>query len=298
LNFKLINREQINTRQWDDLVKSNSFYAVYNLSEYLDSVSENWCVLCDENYTGGIALPYKVKLGVKFCYTPFFVSFLEWIGATPPDWKQSIDLIHREFKFFHLFIKHGFDTNKRNVYQLIPANKPPQHNTQANRMLKKFEKSGMTISFTNSPERILRIIQTELPKKVRSLDTQSLKRLDNLVNKLHQMGLVHTVVVTNNENIVGGLILIQLNENVLYLKGAFYSEAKKEVAMYASMQVAIQFAQRHNLLFDFGGSQVDGVRRFNLNLGGTDHYYQTLEWDNSPLWFRWAKKINKLMHSS
>ncbi len=298
MNFKLIDRENINTEKWDNLVKSNVSHAVYNLSDYLDSVSENWCILTNENYTGGIALPYKIKLGVKFCYTPFFVSFLEWMGTEPSNWDECLDLIYREFKSFHLFIRQGFDAKKLNVYQLIPETNTPQYNTQANRMLKRFEKSGMTISFTKSSEKILKIIQTELPKKVRSLNDQSLKKLDFLINKLDQIELAHFIIVTDKEKVVGGLILVQFNKTILYLKGAFYPEAKKEGAMYASMHFAIQYSQRNNLIFDFGGSQVSGVRRFNLNLGGIDNYYHTLEWDNSPCWFRWAKKINKLIHSN
>ncbi len=298
MNFRIIDRRQINTEWWDNLVKSNVSHTVYNLSSYLDSVSENWCILTNKNHTGGIALPYKIKLGIKFCYTPFFVSFLEWMGTEPSNWNECLELIHREFKSFHLFVKQGFNTEKINIYQTIPADKIPQINSQAIRMLKKFEQSGMSISFTKSPEQIIDIIQTELPRKVRSLNTNSLKRLAHLVDQFNQLELAHFVTVKNNEKVVGGLILIQFNETILYLKGAFYPEAKKKGAMYASMQYSIDFAQANNLNFDFGGSQVEGVRRFNLNLGGTDLYYNTLTWDNSPVWFRLAKKINTFIRLS
>ena len=65
------------------------------------------------------------------------------------------------------------------------------------------------------------------------------------------------------------------------------------------LQYAIDFQHPHvvayvkekGLLFDFGGSRVEGVRRFNVNLGGKDSFYSSIEWNNAPFWFNWLKKM-------
>ncbi|MEY3237827.1 MAG: hypothetical protein RI883_1928, partial [Bacteroidota bacterium] len=75
--MKIIQREHIDTKKWDALVSSSSDNAVFSLSTYLDAVAENWCVLTDDEYSKGIALPFTVRIGIKVIYTPIFVRYLE-----------------------------------------------------------------------------------------------------------------------------------------------------------------------------------------------------------------------------
>jgi hypothetical protein len=93
---------------------------------------------------------------------------------------------------------------------------------------------------------------------------------------------------------LGGISLLQNNQKLLYLKGAFEDQAKKNGAMYGAMNHAIQVAHSMNLSFDFGGSRVPGVREFNLTLGGEDVSYDMLSWDNSPRWFKLIKRVKEL----
>ena len=92
-------------------------------------------------------------------------------------------------------------------------------------------------------------------------------------------------------------MLIDFNQTVLYLKGAFTDEAKKNGAMYAAMNSAIQQAKLAGKNFDFGGSRVEGVRHFNLQLGGMDRVYYYHQWDNSPFWYRWVKQLRKALRN-
>jgi hypothetical protein len=111
------------------------------------------------------------------------------------------------------------------------------------------------------------------------------------VTQFKQQQKVHIVHVLKAGKSVGGLILLESNHRLLYLKGAFTEESKKEGAMYGAMQRAIDLAKEKGLLFDFGGSRVEGVRRFNVNLGGKDSFYSSIEWNNAPFWFNWLKKL-------
>ncbi len=97
-------------------------------------------------------------------------------------------------------------------------------------------------------------------------------------------------MATLNGEEVGGVILIHFNGRTLYLKGAFTKDAKHNGAMYAVMHSAILSTVNRNERFDFGGSNAEGVRRFNVNLGGKDEFYSCMEWDRLPRWFKLAQK--------
>jgi hypothetical protein len=290
--LKIIQREHIDTKKWDALVSSSSDNAVFSMSTYLDAVAENWCVLTDDNYSKGIALPYTVRLGIKVVYTPIFVRYLEWFGEEIENLETIKTLIQNEFQQGQLNSNINFENKKSDefIFQISDIQEEQVINSQVKRMLSKFDKAGFTIHLEADEAEILKIINAELPQKVKSLNDKSLTSLEALVKSLKMNQLLKVVAVKKENTLVGGLFLVEFNHSLLYLKGAFTPDSKKEGAMYGVMQYAIELAKKHTKRFDFGGSRVEGVRRFNVNLGGKDVTYHSFEWDNSPLWFKILKR--------
>lgn len=293
--MKFIQRKDIDLIKWDALVRSDSENSVFSLSSYLDTVSENWCVLTDEKYSNGIALPFSNKLGIKTCYTPIFVRLLDWCGERKIEDQTLISLLKKEFVAGQLSSSMLLADEKKEdyIYQTIEKNQIVELNSQAKRMLAKFKKSAMACEFITSTDEVFRHIYSELPQKVSSLNDQSLGSLEKLVAVLQAENSLKVLVVKEKEIVVGGIFLVEFNGSLLYLKGAFTAESKKEGAMYAIMEKAITYSGKKGLNFDFGGSRVEGVRRFNVNLGGKDCVYYSYNWDNAPFWFKWLKKAKQ-----
>jgi hypothetical protein len=262
------------------------------MSTYLDAVAENWCVLTDDEYSKGIALPFTVRIGIKVIYTPIFVRYLEWFGDEIEKLETIKTIIQNEFQQGQLSSTVCFENKKSDefIFQIIENQDEQSINSQAKRMLSKFDKAGFEIDLNSGADEILKIINSELPQKVKSLNDKSLTSLEALVKSMKKNQLLKVVAVKKESTIVGGLFLVEFNQTLLYLKGAFTAESKKEGAMYGVMQFAIELAKEHKKRFDFGGSRVEGVRRFNVNLGGKDVIYHSYEWDNSPLWFKILKR--------
>jgi hypothetical protein len=118
-----------------------------------------------------------------------------------------------------------------------------------------------------------------------------LNTLEVLIDAMKHSFFHRTIEVKNGDQVVGGLILVEYKNSLLYLKGAFSKESKDQGAMYAAMNEAIAYARSNSLRFDFGGSRVEGVRRFNINLGGQDVHYAVLKWNHAPFWFNFLKKM-------
>ena len=290
--MKIIQREHIDIQKWNALVSSSPNNSVFSLSTYLDAVAENWCVLTDDQYSKGIALPYTVRLGIKVVYTPIFVRYLEWFGEEIENLETIKAIIQNEFQHGQLSSTVCFENKKSDefIFQISENQDEQVINSQAKRMLSKFEKAGFAIHLEADEEEILKIIKAELPQKVKSLNDKSLTSLEALVKSLKKHHLLQVIAVKKEDTLAGGLFLVEFNQSLLYLKGAFTPESKKEGAMYGVMQYAIELAKAQNKRFDFGGSRVEGVRRFNVNLGGKDVTYHSFEWDNSPLWFKILKR--------
>ncbi|MCE2683027.1 MAG: GNAT family N-acetyltransferase [Cryomorphaceae bacterium] len=297
--MKFISRENIDCQKWDDLVAKTTGASVFSLSSYLDEIAENWMVYVDENYTKGIAVPFAVRLGVKTCYTPIFITNLEWLGENVDDLVQFSMEVKDLFPIGNFCLRQPLvELNSEEfIEQIIPSDSNLSLGSQAKRMINKSEKQAYRITYTSNKAEIFSLIRSELLPKISSLSEASIQRLEKSMDKMSERGHLQVLSVFQGEQCLGGLLLIDFNQTVLYLKGAFTDEAKKNGAMYAAMNSAIQQAKLAGKNFDFGGSRVEGVRHFNLQLGGMDRVYYYHQWDNSPFWYRWVKQLRKALRN-
>jgi len=295
--MKFISRDNIDLQKWDELVLKTPGSSVFSLSVYLDEIAENWMVYVDENYTKGIAVPFATRLGVKTCYTPIFITALEWLGEDCEDRVTFFEEAKSIFPLGNFCIRQKIEKQDFSTYveQIIQPKSEIEMGSQAKRMLNKSQKVGHRIELSNDLQPILLIIRTELLPKITSLTEASIERMEQALRRLDALQLLRILSVYDKQQFIGGLFLIDFNDTVLYLKGAFTEEAKKNGAMYNAMNFAIQEAQNEGKAFDFGGSRVEGVRHFNHQLGGSDRSYFCYQWDNSPSWYRVMKSFRNLL---
>ena len=117
--------------------------------------------------------------------------------------------------------------------------------------------------------------------------------MKNQLKELIQKAVIEKVLTVYQIPDVGGIVCLENKEQVFYLKGAVDAESKKNGGMYLAINSAICEALEKEKAFDFGGSKVDGVKRFNFNLGGSDSVYYNYSNSNYPWWYKALKRILK-----
>lgn len=301
--MRLIQPSETDKRHWDTLVASaiaNGRADVFAYSWYLDACAQDWCILADDAFENGIALPFTVKLGVKAISPPIFVRNLDFMGSDDAFPLRAMAFMWQHFKVAHLQLASTFDlssstsdfrlsTFDSRTHQTISAS--PILNSQANRMIKKASKNGITVQETANWKPVLEIIRQELSEKISEFTPENLQRLEKLVSALEREKQLHCLGIYRNGILEGGMIFMDSANKRVYLKGAATRETRDMGGMYLCMHEAILQAIGANKLFDFGGSEVEGVRRFNLNLGGTDRHYYIYSWNNAPWWFNFTKQM-------
>lgn len=283
MQFVTVNSEEIK-KEWDELVSFHGA-SIFSESIYLDATAENWSILYTNDFKSGMACPYVVKGGVKILVTPFFNRFMEWIGDSVPE-QEIMEALKSKFPVADLQVGRGFSLNQR-IYQKLDAGKM-KLNQQAKRSLNK-SMEYMVKREENIPV-MMELLRNELQNRIHGINAQTLPVLEKLVKgyknqRLEQLNLYESI------NWLGGLWILETNETVLYLKGTTTEEAKKSGGMYKLMLTAIEYADSKGKVFDFGGSNVESVRRFNLNFGAEDVVYSQLRWNNAPFWWRIVKMI-------
>ena len=286
--MKIVERENIDTEKWNALVDQTKDAAFFSYAWYLDATAENWCVLVNDNYSAGIALPYSKRLGVETLYTPIFVRYIEWLGDKR-ELKTCETFIRKRFKNIHISMRQkvlgvGYSAF---VFQVLNPNKERRIGSQAKRMLKKAVKNDIQVTKSNNYLRIFEVINIELKNKITGIDKDSLKTLDRLFEAASKEKVLRSYEIEN----CGGIVCLAHEGQMLYLKGTVLSRTKEVGGMYKALNNAINEAHENKMIFDFGGSRVDGVKRFNHNLGGEDVEYYSYKVDKTPFWFKFARRI-------
>ena len=289
-----IENKNLDKKNWDTLVTHNNAF-IFDYSWYLDAVTDNWGVLfIDDNKSKGIAVSFTEKLGQKIVAPSYFHRASSWIGNWSNQEKQeALKFISSLFKGGNLAFEDTEINQENYYYQIIQpsTNYEEAYHTQAKRMLSKAHKSVITLDNQFDKSFFLKLVIQELGKKVEMWNTAAVDKFSSLIDALIQNNSFHFIEIKHNNKTAGGLIIMQLDNRHIYLKGVCIPEVKKLGGMYAAMDRAISYAMEKNAIFDFGGSRVEGVARFNNNLGGINQFYAYKSWNEYPFWFKTLKKI-------
>ncbi len=288
--MKILQRENIDIDRWNELVEKNDNSSVFSYSWYLDAVAENWCILVDNGYSKGIALPFTNKMGVKTIYTPVFVRYLEVLGESE-NLEDIKKVILSHFKHIDFSTKQNVfgKSSKKWMHQIISFDHDRKIGSQAKRSLKKAIKNGLEVKIHTDISSVLEITHSELTGKFEGLNSVSMHSLDNLMRTIEKQ---KRSIVFEIESL-GGIVCISDKKQLTYLKGAVTEEAKKNGGMYLVLDTAINYAKENGLTFDFGGSRVEGVKKFNHNLGGIDASYYNYQSNKYPFWYTLWKKLKR-----
>lgn len=290
--MQLIKQSEINREKWDALVINSPKATIYNQSLFLDALAENWMLLTNDDYSAGLPIPFTIRAGVKGIYTPNFCrefSFIGFANLSDSEITQSIQLLQNEFKFCSLNLVENYFQGQveQKVFQQLSSIQ--SLNSQAKRSCKKFEKSGLILEKT-IVDTVLPIVSEELLAKVKSLRKIDLDRFEQMIYSLPIDQLLVLGVKDENQWL-GGLIFIHWKNKLHYIKGGAKELAKNDGAMFAMMNNMINYTVENQLELDFGGSNVEGVQRFNKSFGATDQQYLEWKWNHSPKWFLLLQKL-------
>ena len=287
----LQHHSKIDKSRWDKLVDSDQKALVFNKSYYLDAVCDNWYLYHDDLYSCGIVICSTTKLGISSVFPPFFHRSCDLVGDLSifkvEDF-ESILLSNFKYGIFqtsHLFPFKKTQQKKDLVFQEISEDIVLSN--QAKRKIKNVEKLyKVELKYNIKSEDLIALIFEVLPAKVNFFKTKSSHSIKKLIQQAGLIGDLYSIGGFIDGNLVGGLFVLKYKGRMIYLKGACKDEFLNEGMMYYLMNALIVKAKKENLVFDFGGSNIEGVKYFNTKFGGKDISYNMYQWNNSPFWFK------------
>jgi hypothetical protein len=294
--MRIVERKDIDEVLWNSWCENSSEFSPFSRLAYLDAVADNLLFVVNEDQTGGLALPYLERMGVKTLYTPVFCRWIMWLGENRPSVSELTIFVCTYFKQAAVYTHdHIFEGEKETLIYQILEKADFALNSQVRRKLKKAANENWQISWDAPIDNALFAIESSLKNKFATLENTSFPKLRRLALNLKFSGLLRVISLLNKEGeTVGSLLLIVDKKHCLYLKGACEESTKMAGGMYFLMNAAINFAFDNDFIFDFGGSRIPGVRKFNLSFGSRDKNYHYNAWNRGPFWYSILKSIRHI----
>ncbi|MDB0062656.1 hypothetical protein N9F27_01015 [Crocinitomicaceae bacterium] len=290
--MKLVERENIDESKWRLWFEKSRQSQPFLSLDYLDAVSKNLVFLLNDDESGGMPLPYFEKFGVQALYTPVFCRWIDWIGENPIKKEVLTEFLATQFKVVDIYFRQellsGDSTDL--IYQKVTP-ESFKLNQQAKRKIKSFEKTRLNITSEINIEAGVEFLRKELSNRIETLHDADFDLLGQVISKSHKNNLLHQFSFFDEDELAGTIFLIETEQSMLYLKGTCTAKWKNTGGMYALIHQGIQLAFESNRTFDFGGSRVDGVRKFNRCFGGEDQHYYGYSWNDGPIWYKALKEL-------
>lgn len=286
--MRFIPRNKIDIERWNQLVSEDEATPC-DYSWFLDAVAENWYVYVSDEYSKGIAFTTKTNLGVENVVVAPYVRQNRFYGVwSSTEMEAFVSSLQKKFKGGIFQTDKKISSHVRTCQILQDA---MELSTHAKRNLKKAEKNHLFSRITDQIEPSFSLMKDELSVKIKSFDTFHQAVLLQLLQNLQKNDCLIIREIVMDDKVLGGLFFFRGKERILFLKGSATPEGKKLGGMYLAMLDQIKETLSQKLLFDFDGSEVPGVQRFNEYFGAENSTYYQIQWDNNPFWYRLIKKL-------
>ena len=304
--IKHLTHNMIDKRRWDDCIAKSFNGSVYAWSWYLDIVHPDWEALIENDYERVMPLTHSRKLLLSYMFQPFFVQQLgvysqstlsaddveRFVRAIPAKYKI---VRYRLNEFNKVDYELGIYEPHRNVvldliydYQSLCNN----YNNNTKRNLIKANSAGLTIDKDVKAETIIKLFAENRGRDVEHWKEKEYKRLLDLVDTAiyHECCFVCGVNDIEGRTIAGGIFMCSHDRIIFLFSGSDESYKNKHALTFLLDNMIREFSES-KYIFDFEGSDNDGLFRFYKGFGGKEVYYPEVKYNNLKGIFKIASKI-------
>lgn len=302
--IRYIAYKDIDKNKWDDCLLNASNGLIFGFSFYLDAVCDEWDALVMDEYDAVFPITRKSKLGIHYLFNPIFALQLGIFSKEPVTFELVSEFISRippKIKLTDIYLNYGnsFESKEytisQKVCQKINLSKPYEeiaihYSTNLKRNLSKARKNKLEIVLSSDEKTVVKLFRENGGEDIKDITDQHFIRLEKLIANLKEKKCVKIYECWLGKEQIASACFSVSNNRIIYIKGGSTKTGRELGAMHLIMDEVIHLNSGKNLVFDFGGSSIPQVARFNANFGAEDYNYTRIYKNNLPFF---AKLITK-----
>ncbi len=303
-DIKYVSYTEIDFIKWDACIENSLNGIVFAYSWYLKSVSDEWDALILNDYDAVFPITRKSKFGLNYFYNPIFALQLgvfskvtlsndlinRFINCIP----SKIKLIDINLNFGNKLIDSSFDISDKSCqfidlkdnYEIIFQ----KYSTNLKRNLTKAKKNNLEIVLSLNTENVVKLFKENRGGALKEITEDHYFRLNTLLAEMQKRKIGKIYECWLGKELIASAFFSITNNRIIYIKGGNTQKGRDLGAMHFIMDEVIHLNSKSNLIFDFGGSSIPQVVRFNHTFGANDYVYQRLYRNRLPFFLKLLKK--------
>lgn len=300
-SIEIIPAHQIDQTKWDRRVELSENGLIYSQSAYLNTICDNWHGVVLNDYEAIMALPWRKKMGIRYLYQPAFIQQLGVMGSDIRDknllWKEIFsfskygDLLlnfsNTDLAPAPASLKTNFiiDLSKGYEQIFISYKKDLQQN------LKKAQREEMITVTGHEIELAVSAYISSYKERFNHVTARDYNNFKNLCFHLQEQNRCFTKKVVTKEGALLSIGLFLEDAKRIYnIMNTTTAKGRGSEANHFLLDAVIREYAGRELLFDFEGSDLPGVRNFYEKFGAVNQPYFHFHFNKLPPVLRWFKR--------
>lgn len=288
--IRFVRHQDIDPAKWDSTVLSSRFASRLATFELLNTLTAyaGWDALIEDDYAAVMPLPHRIRWGVPYIYTPFFISGLGIFSPKTVDARKTSTFFHaipHKFRQVDLILNIENDTSllDTDILQCVSHQLGLQqpyptlfHSFSQNTKRNIRTAQRHSLSITDNPDVLdytINLFRKYRGKSkavnFRDCDYDTLRKTAVLLHKAGALDLRGALTPTG-ELAAGALFLKEPGRTLFWFSGRDGS-LSSACPMFFILNEYIKENAGENLILDFNGSSDENVARLYRSFGGTPY---------------------------
>ena len=290
--------------KWDKCIHDAKNEIVFAYSWFLDAVFDSWDALILNDYEAIFPITKKSKFGLHYLFNPIFAMQLGVFSKNEISselLEQFFQSIPSKIKLIDINLNYGndyqgvaFEVSEKKCqsidlsesYEVISK----KYSSNIKRNLSKARKNKLEIVLSIETDRVVSLFKENRGNSLKEMKDEQYIRLNTLLQKMRENKVAKIYECWIGKELIASACFSVYNGRIIYIKGGSSQKGRDFGAMHLIMDEVIHLNSGSNVIFDFGGSSVAQVARFNHSFGAVDYSYQRLYRNKLPLLVRLLKK--------
>lgn len=273
----------INQQKWDACISKHPNGLIYAQYDYLDHMCDHWSGLVVGDYEAIMPLPWRRKYGFRYYYIPPFIQQLGFIGDTSLLRSLQEELIQkiRGYAWYgdlHLnFSNHVLASElhcKNRTNFIIDLNRSyfeiyKDYHPDLKNLIYKIPQEHFQYSSDHDFKQVIDRYQQQYGQRMPHLSAHDFIRLGELCKFYNER---KQCIIRSTQSVDGQVLsetlLLRDQRRIYHLLNTTFPKGRDLHSNHWLMDQILREYANHDLIFDFEGSDLPGVKSFYKKFGG------------------------------
>jgi hypothetical protein len=298
--------KNIDKEKWNHCIAHSVNELIYAYSWYLDMVTPGWDAIILDEYRAVMPLPWSEKYGIKYLLPPLFTQQLGIFSTDLPSEElthQFIATVPAKFRYMQVHLNEynpvrndkGYLIQLKNNHEIDLSYSYEKlyedYNRNCKRNIKKAENCGLEIRSDITALTFVTFVKDNLEEQLKLLKRKDYHKLEVLTEDLLNRQSGELYGCYSADGVLCGTALFLLTRRRCIFSVCASSEYGKQCqAMYLLVNNQIRKYAGSGKIFDFSGSNIEGIAYFNSTFGSEIKKYPVIKINRLPCLLRFLKK--------